>query len=407
MKIFTLIIALIFALNVSTVFASELSNGVNNFGWNYYKTLDKDENIFYSPYSLAAALSLLANGAIGKTKQEILAVLYANSMKELNDGFAKFHGAMADNYSDGRLLRESNLLLIDEDYAGNGINLRFKKNAEKNYGSEVALVDFRNDITATKKQITGWVDKVTNHLIPNYQSIATEDTAVDLLNVIYFKGEWNSAFKTNDTRERIFHNKDFSTSKIEMMHKIFDEEISYYADEKYRGIELPYKKSANDTVVAMYVILPVDENNLNIADDWDAEKISYRENFLNQIKNAPVNGREIHLDLPKFEFDIKTDLMEKLWQVGIQLALTDYAEFYNIINGVSLKIDAAVHQAKVKVDEQGTEAAAVTEIDMVETTALSPEYKQIIEFRADMPFVFVIRDVPNEINLFTGTVNKL
>ena len=393
--------------NTTKVFAADFSNTVNNFNWYYYKTLDKDANIFYSPYSIAAALSMLANGAIGKTKQEILAALSANSMKELNDGFAKFHGAMAENYSDGRLLRESNLLLIDEDYAGNGINLRFKNKVEKVYGSEVALVDFQNDISATKKQITGWVDKVTNHLIPNYQSIATEDTAVDLLNVVCFKGEWNSAFKTNDTRERIFHNKNFSTSKIEMMHKVFDEEISYYADEKYRGIELPYKKSANNTIVAMYVILPVDENNLNIADAWDAETISYRENFLNQIKNAPINGREIHLDLPKFEFDLRTDLVEKLWQVGVQRALTDYAEFYNIINKTSLKIDAAVHQAKVKVDEQGTEAAAVTEIDMVETTAMSPEYKQIVEFRADMPFVFVIRDVPNGIDLFTGTVNKL
>ena len=393
--------------NTTKVFAADFSNTVNNFNWYYYKTLDKDANIFYSPYSIAAALSMLANGAIGKTKQEILAALSANSMKELNDGFAKFHGAMAENYSDGRLLRESNLLLIDEDYAGNGIDLRFKNKVEKVYGYEVALVDFQNDISATKKQITGWVDKVTNHLIPNYQSIATEDTAVDLLNVVCFKGEWNSAFKTNDTRERIFHNKNFSTSKIEMMHKVFDEEISYYADEKYRGIELPYKKSANNTIVAMYVILPVDENNLNIADAWDAETISYRENFLNQIKNAPVNGREIHLDLPKFEFDLRTDLVEKLWQVGVQRALTDYAEFYNIINKISLKIDAAVHQAKVKVDEQGTEAAAVTEIEMVETTAMSPEYKQIIEFRADMPFVFVIRDVPNGIDLFTGTVNKL
>ena len=393
--------------NTTKVFAADFSNTVNNFNWNYYKTLDKDANIFYSPYSITAALSMLANGAIGQTKQEILAVLSANSMKELNDGFAEFHGAMAENYSDGRLLRESNLLLIDEDYAGNGINLRFKNKVEKVYGSEVALVDFQNDISATKKQITGWVDKVTNHLIPNYQSIATEDTVVDLLNVVYFKGEWNSAFKTNDTRERIFHNKNFSTSKIEMMHKVFDEEISYYADDKYRGIELPYKKSANNTIVAMYVILPVDENNLNIADDWDAETISYRENFLNQIKNAPINGREIHLDLPKFEFDLRTDLVEKLWQVGVQRALTDYAEFYNIINKISLKIDAAVHQAKVKVDEQGTEAAAVTEIDMVETTAMSPEYKQIIEFRADMPFVFVIRDIPNGIDLFTGTVNKL
>ena len=87
--------------NTTKVFAADFSNTVNNFNWYYYKTLDKDANIFYSPYSIAAALSMLANGAIGKTKQEILAALSANSMKELNDGFAKFHGAMAENYSDG------------------------------------------------------------------------------------------------------------------------------------------------------------------------------------------------------------------------------------------------------------------------------------------------------------------
>ena len=384
--------ALIFALNVSAAFAAGISNSVNNFGWNYYKTLDKDENIFYSPYSIAAALSMLSNGAIGRTKQEILDALYSDSIKNLNDGFANFHG-----------VNSANLLLIDKKYSGNGINSRFKNKVEKIYGSEVAIADFENNLTGEKARITDWVKKHTNNFIPNYKSIARQDTAVDLLNVIYFKEDWLDAFYQSDTRQKNFFNKDGSISKVDMMNRIFEDKISYYADEKYRGVELPYKNSN----AALFIILPVDEDNLNIADDWNAENISYCEDFLNKIQTAPLFDGEVHLALPKFELDIKNNLVEKLWQVGIQRAFTDYAEFYNIINGVSLKIDDAAHQAKIKVDEQGTEAAAVTEITMVETTAMAPDFKSIVKFRADIPFVFVIRDIPSKINLFTGTINTL
>ena len=391
LKIFSAIIfAAIFLAN--NFAQAALAESVNNFSWKYFKTRNHNLNIFYSPYSIAAALGMVANGASGDTQREILDALNSDSLENLNDEFKNFQGATA-----------ANLLLIDKKYSGNGINSNFKNTAENFYRSEVALADFENDLTGEQIKITGWVKKHTNNFIPNYQSIASKYTSVDLLNVTYFKEDWLYAFRKSGTREKIFTNKDGSTCKVQMMRRTFDEEIPYYADGKYKGVALPYKNSG----AAMFVILPVDENNLNIADDWDAESFSYRENFLNQIKSAGIFDGEIYLDLPKFELDLGDSLPESLWKVGIQRAFTDYAQFYNIINGVSLKIDDAAHQAKIRVDETGTEAAAVTEITMVETTAVAPDFKRSVEFRADRPFFFVIRDVESGVDLFAGAVNNL
>lgn len=404
MRIFAVLFLIIFAIN-SAAFAApradfaEVSKTVNNFNWNYFSKLDKDKNIFYSPYSLAAALSVLSNGAKGYTQKEILKVLSAKKVETLNEGFQNFRAFMKENYNDGTILSTADLILIDEKTAGAGINSNFKNTVENFYGAEVEAADFAGNLDAEKLRIKNFVAKNTNNFIPDYESSVDKNTIFDLLDVIYFKGKWENTFDAKKTWKSDFMNRDGSKSKVQMMAQTFDKNISYYADKKYMGIVLPYEKN----ISAMLVILPVAEENLNVAESWDAESISYKENFLLNLQNSPKFYGIVEVFIPKFELDIKNNLNKDLKALGIRRAFTNIADFKNIIE-TRLKISNATHQAKIKVDEEGTEAAAITEISLGATATAEPPRR--IYFRADRPFLFVIRDIQSEMNLFTGVVNK-
>lgn len=411
MKIFQILFLIIFVVTISTAcsagnravkVSNTLSKNVNNFNWNYYRQLDKDKNIFYSPYSIAAAFSIVANGAAGETQKEIIAALNAKSIDILNGEFGNFRKFIEKNYRNGTILNEADLILVNKDFVGMGINSKFQKTVENIYKSKVDAADFTNNVEHEKARIKSWVSKNTNAFIQNYEASIDPETVVDILDVIYFKGKWENQFDTSKTWKSDFKNKDGKKSKVQMMSKTFKDLIAYYADEKYMAIAMPYQNN----VASMYVIMPLDEENLNVAEEWDAEEISYRENFLAKLKAAPIFEGKVEVFIPKFELDIKNDLNDDLKAMGIKKAFTDDAEIYNIFKKMKLKISKATHQAKVKVDESGTEAAAVTEITMVKSTAMATKTKTIY-FRADRPFLFVIRDVQSDVELFTGVVNEL
>lgn len=417
MKIFSVLVLIIFMLTNSKVFAAEynFSESVNNFSWNYFSKLDKDKNFFYSPYSIAAAFSIVANGAKGTTQKEILSALNAKNIGALNEGFKNFRAGVEKNYLDDVTFNEANLMLIDKNFIGKGINKDFQKIVEGVYKAEVDAADFQENLDAEKLRIKNFVAEKTNDFISDYQSDVEENTVVDLLNVIYFKGDWEYKFKSRDTWKSDFFNKDGSKSKVQMMSQKFKNKIRYYADEKFMGIELPYQ----DNIAAMYVILPrneinprrlnlekssYNENDLNISYLWDAEEISYREDFLANIKNAPLFEGNVEVFIPKFELDIDNNLVEDLQKMGIRRAFTNAADFSDIIKNTRLKISNATHRAKIKVDETGTEAAAVTRVDVALGMGAMPK---TIYFCADRPFLFVIRDAQSNVDLFTGVINSL
>ncbi len=381
--------------------ARNLSTSVNEFCWNYFGTLNRDENIFYSPYGINAALSILANGATGDTQTEILHGLSADNIKALNDGHKNFSDFAATNY--GKTFAEANLLLIDKKVIGRGIDKNFRQTVTDVYKSEVREADFSGNLDGEKKKITSFVNDKTRGFIPDYKSIATADTLTDLLNVVYFKGDWQMPFNARYTEKADFTNRDGSKSTVEMMGKTFDEEIAYRADENFCGIKLPYSENA-----AMLLILPRDEKSLDVAELWNNQPVEYREKFLDGLQRSyPFDGKVV-VRLPKFELDIENSLVENLKSIGVKKAFENNAEFFNIVNDTPLKIGNAKHRAKVKVDEQGTEAAAITEVVMLE--GAMPHFDEppkIVYFEAERPFLFVIRDNQSGVTLFAGVVNSM
>jgi len=123
------------------------------------------------------------------------------------------------------------------------------------------------------------------------------------------------------------------------------------------------------------------------------------------LKKMPPFDGEVDVRLPKVEMDFDNPLHKNFMAMGIRKAFSNDAEFFNVVNGTQLKIDNAIHRAKISIDEEGTEAAAVTEIVMVGATATAQRPK-IVYFHADKPFIFVIRDFESNVTLFTGTVNR-
>ena len=382
--------------------ARNLATGVDAFCWKYFATLDRDENIFYSPYGIHAALGILANGASGDTRKEILHALEADNIANLNDGHKRFSERVEQNYRGDSLFAEANLLLVDKKIIGRGFDKNFRRVVADVYKADVREADFSGNANAERQKISRRVADKTRGFIPNYKSIANANTLTDLLNVVYFKGKWAMPFKARNTARRAFTNRNGKAATVDMMSRVFKDRIVYRADDKFKGIALPYSAGA-----AMYLILPVDDDALNVAELWNAETFSYRADFLDGLKNSyPFDG-EVVVRLPKFELDVENSLVESFKATGIKRAFTDAAEFFNIVKGTSLKIDNANHRAKVKVDEQGTEAAAVTEITMLETTAVpNPRPPRRVYFLAERPFLFVIRDVESGVTLFAGVVNK-
>ena len=402
MKIF--LTALLVLMSLSNVAgaqsAQKLSTNVNEFCRKYFGTLKLDENIFYSPYGIGAALSILANGATGDTQTEILRALEVDNVKVLNDAHKDFSAYVAKTY--GETFAEANLLLVDKKVIGRGIEKNFRNVVADVYQSEVREADFSGDIDGERKKITKFVNEKTRGFIPDYKSIVTADALTDLLNVVYFKGDWAFPFKANHTAAKTFTNRDGSKSTVDMMSKIFDEEISYRADENFCGIKLPYSNGA-----AMFLILPTNENALNVAELWNNQTSEYRENFLDGLKRtSPFDGKVV-VRLPKFELDIENSLVENLKSIGVTKSFTNDAEFFNIVNDTPLKIGNAKHRAKIKVDERGTEAAAITEVVMPLGAAPNVDRSKIVYFDASRPFLFVIRDIESDVNLFVGVVNSM
>lgn len=383
--------------------ARNLATSVDALCWKYFATLKKNDNIFYSPYGIHAAFSIVANGASGDTRKEIFNALEADNIKTLNDEHKRFLAAAEKNYRDGNLFSEANLFLINKKLVKSGLDENFQRVLTDTYNSEVRKAIFTGRFDdAEAKKITRWVSDKTNGFIPNYYPLLLPDALTDLLNVICFKGKWAMPFKTSNTARQDFTSCNGEKTTVDMMSKIFKDEIVYRADDKFKGIKLPYSAGA-----AMYLIMPVDDNALNVAELWNNETFAYRSDFLDGLKNSyPFDG-EVVVNLPKFGMSFQVVLNENLKEIGINRAFADNAEIFNIVKNTSLKISNAMHCARIEVDEEGTKAAAVTEITMVETTAVpNPRPPRRVYFIAERPFLFVIRDVESNVTLFAGVFNK-
>jgi serpin B len=349
---------------------------------------EKDKNLFFSAMSISSALTMAYFGAEGTTKDEIHDALSYSDMSFKN--IASAQKAILDSYIDtgDTVFNVANSIWVDDtcqvrdsyvetigsvfDTSANNIDLQGKK-----------AVDTIND----------WVSRKTNGMIPEFlikSQNPLENTLLLLINAIYFNGTWSEPFESSDTFKKEFRGAT-SNNVVSMMSS--QKNVLGYDGEGYKAIFLPY---GEDKRFYMIVVLPDDDIEDFIEDQTFESWYSILSTFKEQ--------KNVIYQIPKFEMEETVKLNNTLKSLGMTKAFESDADFSNMAYD-KLQISNVLHKAKIKVDELGTEAAAVTGVGVDGCAMEQPTYD--FEFCADKPFLYFIVDSKEQIVLFTGKLCDL
>ena len=381
--------------DVSDADLESVTEGSAEFAFDLYRQLKdaekfRGENLFYSPFSISLALAMTSAGAAGTTASQMADTLHLELPPE------RLHPAM--NVLDQKMAGndEFELSIANSLWGQDGFAFKqsFLEELARSYGAGMRLVDF---VDATNREtarqaINGWVEDETNDRIKDIvpQGALTDMTRLVLANAIYFKADWTYQFSKEATQDRPFNLADGSAVDVSTMYRS-NMQLQYADLEGYQVVELPYK----GTEVSMLVLLP-DEGELEALED------SINSRTLSDTIER-LESRTVSVTMPKFEFTSDVALKEHLQALGME-APFDFvqANFSGIADPATaqLYIQDALHKAFVKVDEEGTEAAAATVV-IVGTTSMPTD---VVDLVVDRPFLFLIRDGETGATLFVGRV---
>ena len=362
--------------------------GNNAFALALYAKLRAEDqgNLFLSPYSISTALAMTYAGAKGKTAAEMAEVLHFTVPQEqLHPAFAalaaKLHG---DIKKEGYQLRIANRLWGQ---AGYHFLPTFLQVTRDHYGAELAQVDFAQDTEAARHTINAWVEEKTEEKIKDLlaQGVLDSGTTLVLTNAIYFKGDWQRKFEAKATKDAPFLLTPQEKVTVPMMRQ--RGKFAYGVVGKVQVLELPYVGKD----LSMFVLLPKEVDGLA-----DLEK-SLSVETLNTWTSG-LREQTVEVLLPKFKMTSGFRLEKTLGSMGMPLAFSGEADFSGMTGQRGLFISAVIHKAFIDVNEEGTEAAAATAVVMRAPAPPNPI------FRADHPFLFLIRDNRTGSILFLGRV---
>jgi len=354
-----------------------------------YKFEEKD-NIFISPLSVSMALSMTLNGAEGETLEEMKEALRAKgySIDDINEYNKSLKKALIE------VDKSTELTIANSIWYRNDITVydNFINVNKDNYDAEIKTLDFSSPDAV--KQINGWCAQQTKDKIPEIIKEIPGDALMYLINAIYFKGIWTSRFEKKDTNKEDFYTeKNVSTGKVDMMHQT--EAFDYFADEYCRYLRMAYGNKA----FSMVVMLPNDDKTV---DDVISNLDSKRWNDAMKY----MSGRDVSLSFPRFKAECDYEMQKNILpDMGMIVPFTNYANFSNMCTPAP-KIGRVIHKTFIEVNEEGTEAAAVTAVEMLPLAAM-PSEPVIIEYKVNKPFVFAIRENSTGVILFIGKMGKV
>jgi len=374
--------------NVSSEDLAALVQGNSAFACDLYQKIRSDSgNLFFSPYSISAALAMAYAGARGETEQQMADALHFTLPQDrLHPAFNALDLALAGEGNENFRLDIANALWGQ---VGQYFRSDFLDLLATNYGAGMWLVNFIEDAEMARIKINDWVSRHTENRIENLLPPGAVDplTRLVLTNAIYFHASWLVPFSESATEENTFTLLDNSRVTVPMMSQ--EASFRYAEGEGYKAVELPY----SDQDTSMLVILPELENFSEFEMTLNAERIS-------EIVGNLVS-MEVNLKMPKFEFEKSLALGQMLRGMGMSAAFDPYrADFSGIDDNRDLYITDVLHKAFISVDENGTEAAAATAV-IVGTTAIPPPP---VEISINHPFIFMIRNNSTGAILFFGRV---
>ncbi|XP_053553482.1 alpha-1-antitrypsin [Bombina bombina] len=364
----------------------KIAPGNNQFAYKLFRQVTADhpsENIFFSPVSISTAFAMLSLGARSQTHNQIIEGLNFNiseiSEQEIHAGFQHLLEMLHE--PDNELqLNSGNALFISKERK---LLQKFLEDVKKFYEAEAFSTDFHNAEEA-KSQINSYVEKKTNGKIVDLISSVNPDTALILINYIYFRGKWEQPFDEKHTREGDFHVDEKTVVKVPMMYRSSYYKVVHDRDLGCTVVELLYKGNAS-----AWFILP-EEGKLNaVVEDLGKPTI------IKWIKN--FHRGYIELRIPKFTISTTLDLIPELSKFGVTDLFSDKVDLSGITEEENLKVTKAVHKAILSVDESGTEAAGATGVEIV--SVMMPPSITI-----DRPFIVSIYHKPTKSLTFIGKI---
>jgi serpin B len=357
----------------------------------YGKLKSQSGNLFFSPESVSTALAMTYAGARGDTAAEMAKTLHFTLPPD------QLHPAMGALLAglnaphDGYQLRVANALWAQQDYK---FRDDFLKLTASDYGAGFNHVDFRGATEAARLTINQWVEQKTEDKIKDLlqPGAVNATTRLVLTNAIYFKAEWQEQFQKAQTEDEDFHLSATQTVKAPLMHRTGG--YDYLNGGTFQALEIPYKNRE----LSMIVFLPNDVDGLP-AFEQSLNASSARQ-WLSQLQPVP----RVIVTFPRFKVTQQFELGGVLGAMGMPKAFQKDADFSGMTGNRELFLSAVVHKAFVDVNEEGTEAAAATAVILRGLAMRAPDRTPPIVFRADHPFVFLIRDNRSGGILFMGRV---
>lgn len=360
----------------------------NEFAFSLFDKLHKSNletpNKLISPLSIYMDFGMLYNGASGETKKAIQKGL------QMNTGNAEFmNKTQAKILTDFPQIDSSvTINMANAIWYRNGLTPKktFLDTNKKYYNARIEGADFKNPQTV--KDINQWVMESTQGKITSIMDGIAPSEIMFLLNAVYFKGDWQEAFQTKFTRDHAFYTPT-GTKELPLM--FMDHRFNYLENDDLQMAELPY----GDGHFNMQVLLP--SKNSNVDELIAKLNTGYYDSLLDEMTSM-----KIKLFLPKWEIEYSVDnLKDQLSEMGMGLAFESKADFSELFEDDYAKVSQVKHKTYIKVDEKGTEAAAVTSIGMVTTSMPMPTET---EMKVDRPFVYLITERNSGTILFLGVV---
>ncbi len=371
----------------------QIVDQTNVFAFNFFRTVaaneDPNKNILVSPLSASLALCMLNNGANGPTHDEIQQALGFGDFtrEEMNSYFKKIIESLKDLEEDVTF-ETANSIWIDHLFP---VLAPFINVNQEYYDAEVRNEDFNNP--ETLKLINNWCSEKTHGKIPEILNNIDASSVMYLINALYFKGVWGILFDKDHTRESSFNNLNGSIVNIPMMNKR-ETSVQYTYNEQCVMAEVPYGLGA----FSMVFLLPKEDTSLSqIVEVLD---VSYWLNL-----QSTMWPRNTNLKIPRFKVEYERDINDDLKSLGMNTMFSDADADFSLINDTDpIFVSLVKQKTNINVNEEGSEATAVTIIGMVGASGIGPQYQ---DFFLDKPFLYFIKEQSTGAILFMGQINNL
>ena len=367
---------------------SQLADAHKLFAIDLLQKLDDaqpDKNIFFSPASISMALSMTSNGAVGETYDDISSALRTDKMtlNEINEAYQSMH------YDLESLDPKVKLNIANSTWANEGFDVKnaFSNDVDTYYDAEAYTRDFSK--AKTVDEINDWAAKKTENKIKKVLNEIDPAARMFLLNAIYFKGDWKNEFDKKLTQEADFFVSSNQTVKCDMM--TTESDFAYFEGDQIQMVDLPYGNES----FSMSIILPEDGYALDqLIQDLDTDKW---DRWVRKL-----DKRDLIVKMPSLELRYERVLNEDLQELGMVTPfIGGIADFANLTDE-KVNISFVKHDSFLKIDEKGTEAAAVTTVGIELTSAGGGNRTPIM--RVDRPYLLIIREQSTDNLLFVGKI---